>query len=78
MVVIPAENEKDLKEVPQEILKDLKIFPVEHMDEVLKYALNVEDVSKIFRNPDADYVLEDLYAKQPLSKGEEPTEILAH
>ena len=78
MVVIPAENEKDLKEVPQEILKDLKIFPVEHMDEVLKYALNVEDVSKIFRNPDADYVLEDLYAKQPIGKGEEPTEILAH
>lgn len=38
-VLIPSENVKDLKEVPQSILKDLEIHPVNHMDEVLRLAL---------------------------------------
>ncbi|MBF0322196.1 MAG: endopeptidase La, partial [Magnetococcales bacterium] len=38
-VLIPQENVKDLKEVPQTILKDLEIHPVGHMDEVLALAL---------------------------------------
>ncbi|WP_029898544.1 endopeptidase La [Desulfohalovibrio reitneri] len=38
-VLIPAENEKDLEEVPEEIKNDLEIIPVEHMDEVLRLAL---------------------------------------
>ena len=35
-VVIPRENEKDLKEVPKRILKGMEVLPVDHMDEVLK------------------------------------------
>jgi len=35
-VVIPRENEKDLKEVPKRILKGIEALPVEHMDEVLE------------------------------------------
>jgi ATP-dependent Lon protease len=35
-VLIPSENEKDLKEIPKRIIKGLEIIPVEHMDEVLK------------------------------------------
>jgi len=38
-VVIPEENVKDLKEIPENILKGLKVHSVSHMDEVLKYAL---------------------------------------
>ncbi|MBF0584551.1 MAG: endopeptidase La [Magnetococcales bacterium] len=38
-VLIPSENVKDLKEVPQSILKDLEIHPVNHLDEVLRLAL---------------------------------------
>ncbi len=38
-VIIPKENEKDLAEVPANVLKDLEIIFVEHMDEVLKIAL---------------------------------------
>ncbi|MFH1113137.1 MAG: endopeptidase La [Pseudomonadota bacterium] len=34
-VIIPRENEKDLKEVPGRIRKGLEIVPVDHMDEVL-------------------------------------------
>jgi ATP-dependent Lon protease len=38
-VIIPSDNEKDLKEVPAEILKDLEIVQVNHMDEVLPLAM---------------------------------------
>ncbi|MBL4760936.1 MAG: endopeptidase La [Mariprofundaceae bacterium] len=38
-VVIPEENVKDLKEIPKNILKGLKIHSVSHMDEVLKFVL---------------------------------------
>ncbi len=38
-VLIPVDNEKDLKEVPSEILKDLDIVFVEHVDDVLPHAL---------------------------------------
>ena len=38
-VVIPAENERDLKEMPDGVKAGLKIHPVEWMDEVLDLAL---------------------------------------
>ncbi len=39
-VLIPVENEKDLKDTPREIVKGLKIHMVGHMDEIIAYALN--------------------------------------
>lgn len=39
-VIIPHDNEKDLKEVPLEVLKDLEIIFVDHVDEVLPKALS--------------------------------------
>ena len=39
VVVIPSENEKDLKEMPANILRDLEIIPVKWIDEVLDIAL---------------------------------------
>ncbi|GAB6059275.1 endopeptidase La [Desulfonatronum parangueonense] len=47
-VIIPADNAKDLKEVPANILKDLEIVTVEHMDEVLCHALTVGVREEIF------------------------------
>ncbi|RTZ93047.1 MAG: endopeptidase La [Deltaproteobacteria bacterium] len=38
-ILIPSENEKDLKEIPNRILKALNVHLVEHMDEVLKKAI---------------------------------------
>jgi len=38
-VIIPAENEKDLKDIPKRVLKAMTVHPVKHMDEVLKIAL---------------------------------------
>jgi ATP-dependent Lon protease len=38
-VVIPAENERDLVEIPKNIIQSLDIRPVRWIDEVLEYAL---------------------------------------
>jgi ATP-dependent Lon protease len=38
-VLIPSENEKDLTEIPKNVLKDLEIKPVQWIDQVLEVAL---------------------------------------
>jgi len=38
-VIIPSENEKDLADIPKNILRKLEIHPVSTIDEVLKIAL---------------------------------------
>ncbi len=38
-IIMPQENEKDLKDVPEEVLEDLTIHFVDDMDEVLRIAL---------------------------------------
>ena len=41
-VVIPAENEKDLEEVPANIRNEMTFIPVENVDQVIKHALALE------------------------------------
>ncbi len=51
-VIIPKENEKDLRDVPKKVLKNIKIILVEHMDEVIREALVLEGLlSKPFTPP---------------------------
>lgn len=38
-ILIPKENEPDLEDVPESVLNNLKITPVETMDDVLRIAL---------------------------------------
>ena len=45
-VIIPKDNEKDLADVPANILKSMEIIFVEHVDEVLKVALLPEEVAE--------------------------------
>jgi ATP-dependent Lon protease len=42
-VLIPKENEKDTKEIPPKILSSVELILVEHMDEVLRKALVLDD-----------------------------------
>lgn len=51
-VLIPEDNEKDLKEVPAAILKELEIIPVKNMDQVLEQALICPDEAPLFRKAD--------------------------
>jgi ATP-dependent Lon protease len=48
-VLIPKENEKDLKEINPKILKNLEVILVDNVDEVLKLALDLQDSSKLFK-----------------------------
>ena len=49
---LKEENEKDIKDIPKGISKHLKIIPVEHMDEVLAYALIVDKDETLFQSND--------------------------
>jgi ATP-dependent Lon protease len=73
-VLIPKENAKDIKEIPGKILKDLELILVEHMDEVLKQALVVDDPDKLFSRltEEAEEVL------VPPETPEASEEIVAH
>ncbi len=52
-VLIPEDNEKDLKEIPAQVLKKVNPVLVGHMDKVLTEALKVKDRGEIFRGPAA-------------------------
>ncbi|MEQ8952801.1 MAG: S16 family serine protease, partial [Gammaproteobacteria bacterium] len=41
-VIIPADNERDLTEIPDNIKADLRIVPVKWIDQVLEYALQYQ------------------------------------
>ena len=49
--IIPIENEKDLKEIPAKVLREMTIIPVEHMDAVLRNALVLTDPAKFLSEP---------------------------
>jgi ATP-dependent Lon protease len=38
-IILPRENEKDLSDIPKNVLETLRVELVEHVDEVLKIAL---------------------------------------
>ena len=47
-VLIPYENKKDIEEIPKKILKKVELVLVEHMDQVLKEALVLEEGQPLF------------------------------
>lgn len=44
MVLFPESNKKDLVDIPENVKKKIKMIPVKHMDEVIKYAFNKKKV----------------------------------
>ncbi|MCB0411368.1 MAG: endopeptidase La, partial [Bdellovibrionales bacterium] len=48
-VIAPKENEKDLKDIPKEVLKDLKVILVDHVDQVLVNALEIRNAKDLFK-----------------------------
>ncbi|MBI2890935.1 MAG: endopeptidase La [Nitrospirae bacterium] len=47
-VIVPRENEKDLKEVPPNITKKFEIVLVDNMDQVLEHAILVAESERLF------------------------------
>jgi len=54
-VVIPKENEKDLKDIPAIVAKQIEIVFAEHMDEVLPHALILGEGDTLFRESDIPF-----------------------
>jgi len=54
-VIIPTENEKDIKEIPSIILKQIDIVLVEHMDDVLSHALIVNEEDTLLKKDDISF-----------------------
>lgn len=81
-VIMPAENKKDIRDIPKSVLRSVRLVPVEHMDEVLRLALAVTDQGNFLlppgNDPD-DYLGIRLGANSPMIvdtavAGEEATE----
>lgn len=49
-IICPKENDKDLKDIPKEILKDLKVILVDHVDQVLVNALDIKNAKELFKS----------------------------
>ncbi len=48
-IILPKQNELDLDEIPLEIREDMKFFPVENMDQVVKIAIPTRKIRKLTR-----------------------------
>ena len=71
-VLIPQENEKDLAEIPANILDGLEIVPVSHVDEVLAKALATPLEAISWTEED------DLAAQPPMSHGSDGEAAIRH
>ena len=61
-VIIPKENEKDLRDIPENIKADLTVIPVQWIDEVLDIALESkpeEAVGEIINKDDQKRAKDD-------------------
>ena len=47
-IIMPKENVKDLRDIPRRVRRSIKFIPVEHMDDVLRHALVLEDAEAFF------------------------------
>ncbi|MCQ8184512.1 endopeptidase La [Parvularcula maris] len=74
-VLIPEENEKDLADVPENILSKLEVIPVEHVDEVLKHALT-GPLTPIEWNPEEEALKKQSPAAEPGT--EDPGSVVTH
>ena len=62
-VLVPKENEKDLRDIPAATRKALDIVFVEHMDEVLARALVIADPEQFLQ--DGFHDIDDIYEVPP-------------
>lgn len=53
-VLIPKDNERDLEEIPANVIADLQVLPVQWIDEVLKVALEQDPTGVSFESKKSD------------------------
>jgi ATP-dependent Lon protease len=74
-ILMPKENEKDVQDIPTVVLKSISLVQVEHMDDVLKRALVLDD-PETFLKPqpgpiDVDYAAEATLSDEDEDEDEE-------
>jgi ATP-dependent Lon protease len=75
-VLVPSENEKDIRDIPANILRTVNLVLVGHMDEVLKRSLLLTDPEAFLRKVD---VPEDQELRGTFPKPTEaPSDVVAH
>ena len=47
-VLVPKDNRKDLRDVPRRVLRSLRVVMIDHMDDVLREALVLDDAEAMF------------------------------
>jgi ATP-dependent Lon protease len=68
IVICPKENEKDLKDIPKEVLKELKVILVDHVDQVLINALDIKNPREVFKvQKEEDMGVRAQYAGQSIA-----------
>ena len=74
-IIIPAENDKDLFEIPDEIRENICFHKAEDFTEVLRLALKDVQTTEVDENPGGEVaeVLEDLALRTPDALGQVPT-----
>jgi ATP-dependent Lon protease len=73
-VLIPKDNERDLKEIPPKVKRGLEIVFVEHMDEVLQRALSLDDPNVL--DQPMEYPIEEIFEVANTGEGVEvPTPV---
>ena len=50
-MLLPTENARDIKDIPATILKSIRLELVDHMDDVLRKALVLEEPDNFLRQP---------------------------
>lgn len=74
-VLIPKDNEQDLKDIPPRILKALEVVPVSTMEEVLEHAIVLKEGETLFFEPENTEETETAFIAP---EGEEVPEVTAH
>ena len=76
-ILIPIENEKDLQEVPANILRAVHVEPVDHLDAVLRNALVLAEPEEFLAKKEAVVDEDPLYSSDAPDPTES-TEIVTH
>ena len=76
-VLIPVENEKDLQEIPANILRTVHVESVNHLDDVLRGALVLTQPENFLAKKDTSVDQDALYSSDP-TLPPESTEIVTH
>ena len=76
-ILIPIENEKDLQEVPANILRAVHVEPVDHLDAVLRNALVLAEPDEFLAKNEAMVDEDPLYSSDTPDPTES-TEIVTH